>query len=282
MNRFGVTPLERYRFEGVDFYLKRDDLIDTDFSGNKARKFAYYLDHDFPDIRKVVSYGSAQSNAMYSLSVLAKLRGWAFDYYVDHIASYLKSNPHGSYLAALQNGMRIIEGRMPDGFGSDVLVIEEGGRGREAAWGIRRLADELRGQLADDKIDIFLPSGTGTTAFFLQQFLPNRVVTTPCVGDGEYLQKQFHMLCEGRPFRSPVILESAKKYHFGKLYPQFFKIWVELSRQTGVTFDLLYDPKGWLVLLEHRQMLSEPVCYLHQGGILGNESMLRRYRRKYG
>ena len=84
-------------------------LLDHDFSGNKARKLYYFLQNDFPDITKLVSYGSAQSNAMYSLSVLAKMKGWDFEYFVDHIADYLKDHPQGNYKAAVDNGMKIIE-----------------------------------------------------------------------------------------------------------------------------------------------------------------------------
>ena len=61
--KFG-TRVEKINFDGHEFYIKRDDLISRDFSGNKARKFHYFLDHDLPQIDKIVSYGSNQSNAM--------------------------------------------------------------------------------------------------------------------------------------------------------------------------------------------------------------------------
>jgi 1-aminocyclopropane-1-carboxylate deaminase/D-cysteine desulfhydrase-like pyridoxal-dependent ACC family enzyme len=72
-----------------------------------------------------------------------------------------------------------------------------------------------------------------------------------------------------------------KKHHFGKLYKDNYKIWLKLQQQTGVEFDLLYDPLGWRVLLEHIGLFESPVLYIHQGGVLGNESMLPRYRRKF-
>ncbi len=275
------SPLEKYRFKGFELLLKRDDLIDPDFSGNKARKLRCYLDRPMPHIRHLVSYGSPQSNAMYSLSVLAKMRGWRFTYYCDHIASFLRENPHGNYRYALANGMEIVEGEVPRRFAEDTLFIDEGGRQQEAAYGLRMLARELQRQLPDREIPLFLPSGTGTTAFFLQQFLENPVYTTPCVGSAAYLREQFAALAGTTCVRMPVILDSAKKYHFGKLYREFFKIWVELKNETGVTFDLLYDPKGWLTILHHREELGARICYIHQGGLKGNESMLLRYQRKY-
>ena len=79
----------------------------------------------------------------------------------------------------------------------------------------------------------------------------------------------------------PMILGSEKKYHFGKLYKENYRIWLKLHQQTGVVFDLLYDPLGWRVLLQHPELFLKPVLYIHQGGVLGNESMLARYERKY-
>lgn len=286
------SPVQSINIENHQFYLKRDDLIHLDFSGNKARKLHYFLTHEFPGIKKIVSYGSAQSNAMYSLSVLAQLKGWEFEYHVDHIAEYLKEHPHGNYKAALENGMQMIVSRgvTTPTEQDDILFIEEGGRQKEAEYGIKLLAEEIiswQKEQGIETLNIFLPSGTGTTALYLQKSLltlnakrSTLVYTTPCVGDSEYLKKQFLELEEDESYH-PTILSLDKKYHFGKLYKDNYKIWLKLHQQTGVEFDLLYDPLGWRVLLEYVEHFQEPVLYIHQGGVLGNESMLPRYRRKY-
>lgn len=287
MNLNLPSPIQSITFDQQHFYLKRDDMIDPDFSGNKARKFYYFLQHDFPAIDKLVSYGSAQSNAMYSLSVLAKMKGWEFEYIVDHVADYLKEHPHGNYKAALENGMLLRQDQQPFPElveGKETLFIEEGGQQKEAEFGIRLLAEEITLWQIEEgvkELNIFLPSGTGTTALFLQKHLPlNRVYTTACVGDKSYLKKQFLALEEDESYH-PEILNVEKKHHFGKLYKENYKIWLKLQQQTGVEFDLLYDPFGWRVLLAHPEVFSTPTLYIHQGGVLGNESMLPRYERKY-
>lgn len=289
------SPIENIIFEGHNIYLKRDDLIDKDFSGNKARKFQYYLDHDFKDVKKVLSYGSSQSNAMYSLSVLAKIKGWEFYYKVDHLSSYLKDNPHGNYALSIANGMNItIENTLFEQMMNDIdaLYIQEGGRQDQAHYGIQILAQEIMEWQREKDIkdfNIFLPAGTGTTALFLQKAffdmdisIAHRptVYTTPCVGDSHYLQKQFLELELDEKYH-PTILSIEKKHHFGKLYRENYEIWIKLRQETGVEFDLLYDPLGWRVLLSHPELLEKPMLYIHQGGILGNESMLLRYERKY-
>ncbi len=301
------SPIETKEFYNQTIYIKRDDLLSKEFSGNKARKFHYFLENEFPNIKRVISYGSSQSNAMYSLSVLAKLRGWKYDYYVKHISSYLQDNPNGNYKYALKNGMKIHVGRIAPIPTENELFIEEGGRQKEAEYGLKVLAQEIlewKEEQGFDELNVFLPSGTGTTALFLQKAFwqfelgftgtqvsslfetkpmsPKcNVYTVPCVGDSEYLKEQFLMLEKDENLH-PKILVPSKKRHFGKLYRDSYKIWLELQDKMGIEFDLLYDPQGWITLLENPQIFEKPTLYIHQGGLMGNESMLARYIRKYG
>ena len=278
------SPIHEVVFNKQKYFIKRDDLLNSDFSGNKARKFYYYLINDFPDIKKVVSHGSSQSNAMYSLSVLCKLKNWQFDYYVDHTASFLKENPIGNYKYAIKNGMNIIESEVPDFFDKETLFINEGGALVQASHGIEVLANEIKLWINQNNIKdikVFLPSGTGTTALFLQKYLPFEVLTCPCVGNEEYLKKQFEVL---EKKNHPLILKIDKKYHFGKLYKEFYEIHNNLLTQTNIEFDLLYDSLGWICFENFVKQLKEAnttFLYIHQGGIIGNESMYDRYKHKY-
>ena len=284
---FSSSPFQLASFFDKNFYIKRDDLLSRDFSGNKARKFYHSLTHDFPCVKRVVSSGSNQSNAMYSLSVLAKMKEWEFVYICDHIPSFLKENPVGNYKEALKNGMKIFESKDR---GEEVLKwvdessvhIEEGGRQKEAEDGVALLAQELIADVATHNVKnpyLFLPSGVGTTALFLQKHLPFKVYTCATVGSKEYLQEQWRMV-EPNLKRYPTILEGRKKYHYGKLYPELFLLWSEIKDVMGIEFDLLYDPVGWSIFLENIDQLEGSPIYLHQGGLLGNVSMLERYKRK--
>jgi len=280
------TPLEQFSFQNIPFLLKRDDLISCDFSGNKARKLDYYL-HNIPDnIDTIVSYGSIQSNAMYSLAKFASLMGLHFRYYANHIPSYLQENPQGNLLYALNEGMELIEGYRNIVTKKNELLIKEGIATKEAYFGIEKLARELLEQVGEGEYQIFLPSGTGTTALFLSKALQKlgalhfKVYTVACVGSSDYLKDQWQELESDASF-FPTIIETKKHYHFGKLYREFYQIWLELHKETGVEFELLYDPKAWIAILENRDLFSN-LLYIHQGGVLGNLSMLPRYLRKYG
>jgi len=291
------SPVQPLQFNGHQLLIKRDDLLNTHFSGNKARKFGYFLDNEFDAITKVVGYGSVQANSLYSLAALANIKGWQLDFYVQRLPNWIKESPMGNYAGALKLGANIIEvaelatnlddhmHQKAQTFTPDTLFVPEGGRCQLAKHGIKKLADELLAYIEAEKLSnpvIMLPSGTGTTALFLQSYLPCKVLTCACVGGDSYLETQFAEL-EADNRRWPTIISSDKKYHFGKLYPEFYDIWQQLFTQTKVEFELLYDPLGWITLLEYLDKSSQQqdVIYIHQGGLIGNESMLPRYQRKY-
>ena len=269
------------------YFVKRDELLHSDFSGNKARKFYYFLKNDLQGIEKIISHGSNQSNAMYSLSVLCKLKNLKFDYYVSHLPDILSKNPNGNYKEAVKNGMNLIIGEIPQNFKENELFISEGGAVKEASFGIEILANEIKSWAKEQNIEakklkIFLPSGTGTTALYLQQYLQFEVLTNSCVADDDYLKKQFFALEDKN---HPTILKKDKKYHFGKLYIEFYLKHLEILKQTNIEFDLLYDSLGWIVFEEFVKNLENKddyiFLYIHQGGVLGNKTMIERYKFKF-
>ncbi|MCG9965161.1 MAG: pyridoxal-phosphate dependent enzyme [Shewanella sp.] len=307
------SPVESFSFAGREIFLKRDDLLHPAFSGNKARKFAYFLDQEFAGVTKLIGHGSAQANSLYSLSALAKLKGWQCDFYVDHIASQVLTLPTGNYAAAIANGtnvidlsnllaantsvqagksdwhcQRYIEQRVLPAE-TNALFIPEGGRCQYAEYGVSQLAAEIETwtmQQGMTDLKVFLPAGTGTTALFLNQYFMRkqsdiRVFTCAVVGGDTYLRQQFDLL-NPNSAEHPQILNADKKYHFGKLYPEFYAMWQRICA-SGVQFELLYDPLGFMVLEKFLpQWGASPVMYIHQGGLLGNETMLPRYLRKFG
>ena len=289
------SRIDSINFQNHQVFIKRDDLLSKEFSGNKARKFYYFLNKDFKDIKKIISFGSPQANSLYSLSVLAKIKNVKLDFYVSHIASFLKKNPQGNYKEALKNGANIIEIQKDDLTSQeyvekeilkdekDFVYIEEGGRVKEAEYGIKILAHEINTWIKENKkenLKVYLPSGTGTTALFLQKHLDVEVLTSPCVGDENYLKKQFLQLNSDET-KHPTIIKTKKKYHFGKLYKEFYEMHLNLLSQTNIEFDLLYDSLGWLTLVSSKYFNESEILYIHQGGILGNESMVSRYKNKY-
>lgn len=281
---FENPKIEQICIDGFKFWLLRDDLLGI-FNGNKARKLHYYLNADLSKFKKIVSYGSSQSNAMYSLSVFARLKGLDFEFVVDHISENLRQNPCGNFKFSLENGMKIYENKNRREFALSLkdektLFIEEGVAQSEAEFGFA-----VQGEFIDrfsttqeKEFDIFLPSGTGASACYLAKHTKFSVFATPCVGDTQYLKKQILAL---DPHSTAQILPPPRKFHFGKPYAELYEIWGKAHAQTGIEFDLIYDPVGLLTLLANREKFTNEVLYIHQGGILGNISQLQRYKYKF-
>nr|WP_314747629.1 1-aminocyclopropane-1-carboxylate deaminase [uncultured Campylobacter sp.] len=374
--------------------------MDGEFNGNKARKLEYFLNAGLGGVKRVVSYGSSQSNAMYSLSVFAKIKGLEFHYVVSNLNSNLAANPIGNFKFALENGMKIYvdkdrrararvlayelaglkEGEIygdeavnltdasdrnglnlkdtggsnlsnfderlgftdinlnaknmsnlqaevepnlqieksnlqdlsgqisskfdeptklagvksskcishkssnllasQDCFIGDSLFINEGVWQPQAETGFISQARQIeRWADAEGKVvDIFLPSGTGTSAAFLAKHVKFDVYTCPCVGDADYLKGEIEALTPNSKAR---ILQPPKKYHFGDLKPELYQIWREVYEQTGIEFELIYDPVGFLTMMANLGAFKNEILYIHQGGALGNISQKLRYERKF-
>ena len=385
--------------------------MDGEFNGNKARKLEYFLHAGLGGIKRGVSYGASQSNAMYSLSVFAKMKGLEFHYVVSNLNSILASNPIGNFKFALENGMKIYvdkdrrararalayelaglkEGEIygdeavnltdasdrnglnlkdtggsnlsnfderlgftdinlnaknmsnlqaevepnlqieksnlqdlnrqilskfdeqaeladvnstecishknsnlkkiadqtssnlpaaQDYFIGDSLFINEGVWQPQAETGFISQARQIeRWADAEGKtVDIFLPSGTGTSAAFLAKHVKFDVFTCPCVGDADYLKSEIEALTPNSKVR---ILPPPKKYHFGDLKLELYQIWREVCEQTGIEFELIYDPVGFLTMMANLGAFKNEILYIHQGGALGNISQKLRYERKF-
>ena len=280
-------PTSKIILEGREFLIKRDDLIDPHLAGNKYRKLYSLINTPKEHLQTIISYGGTQSNAMLAIAALCKQKEWEFLYYTKPLNATMKSQKSGNFYQAIELGMKhyeLEENLYRDFIGSQrlsldekVYVIDQGGADSSAREGLAVLADEiLEAKLQIDAVAT--PSGTGTTALFLALALPNlKVYTTPCIGNSAYLKEQMLALHSELP-QNLIILEPKKKYHFAKLYPVFLEMYKK-TKEAGVVFDLLYAPSMWQALLEQT---DDRVLYVHSGGVSGNESMLERYKKKYG
>lgn len=68
------TPIERVNFKGYNLYIKRDDLSEERFGGNKIRK----LELLFPKIqhKTLVSFGVSSSHHLAALALFSKIYGY--------------------------------------------------------------------------------------------------------------------------------------------------------------------------------------------------------------
>ncbi len=283
------SPVSSFEYAGTTIYVKRDDLLHPEFSGNKARKLAYFLENPPTEITSLVGYGGTQSNLMYSLSALAKLNHWQFRYYTKTLSRQAAKSRNGNLAASLNNGMELIElnsdyDRVTSALISTPkqLVIRQGGAQIEAEHGLQQLAQEIilwaqQNNFANPAI--FVASGTGATALFLQKHLPFDVYTTNCVGSPDYLRQQFNELMSKspKPWQLPLILANIH-YRFATPDTTLYSTINRIIETSQIEFDWVYDPVGWQILIDNLAQLPQPLLYLHCGGLLGNETMSKRYQ----
>lgn len=279
------STISSLSIDGRDFFVKRDDLIDPFLAGNKYRKLYTLLQTPSQTYDTIISYGGTQSNAMLAIAAMCKMKGWKFIYYTKQLSSTQTTELSGNYYHAISLGMQHHEidttlyrdfiASLSLTLDKKVFLLHQGGADRSAEEGLEVLAQEIN----SDNVEfdaLATPSGTGTTALYLAKALPqHKIYTTPCVGDANYLKEQMLSLVSSLP-ENLVILEPKKKYHFAKLYKEFFTLYEKLMA-CGIEFDLLYAPAMWQALLEQT---TEKILYVHSGGVSGNESMLKRYKQK--
>jgi len=286
------SAVELFMFRGHKFFVKRDDLIDPLLSGNKYRKLYSLIQSPANRYKNIISYGGTQSNAMLSIAALCHQKGWAFHYTSRPVAAHLKANPTGNLKTALTLGM-VLHEVAHDAYDNAILALQshkseatlciaQGAADQLAQHGIQQLAHEIQQwQQAHgmENLHVITPSGTGTTAYYLASALSSNttVLTAPTVGNKAYLIEQMNRL--GDMPEGLYILDSSKKYHFGKLYPEFLSIYQEL-KHAGIVFDLIYATKMWHTLFQHIDGIEGSMLYVHSGGLMGNDTMLKRYRRK--
>lgn len=286
------SPVSSFKYATRQFYVKRDDLLDSRFNGNKARKLAYFIHTPFPQINTLISFGGNQSNLMYSLACLAKLRHWKFIYYTQRISAQALANEEGNLTHSLAHGMQLIElnsnykevcANLTHTAQPTELIISQGAAQLEAEYGLRELANEIRvwaRHMQFAKIAIFMPSGTGISAYLLQKNLAEHIVyTTNCVGNVDYLKQQIHNIAHDQKANLPLIFAN-QTYKFAQPHQQLWVTIQQIQKASQIEFDLVYDPVGWQILLQNLAQITLPILYIHGGGVLGNSTMLKRYQQR--
>jgi 1-aminocyclopropane-1-carboxylate deaminase/D-cysteine desulfhydrase-like pyridoxal-dependent ACC family enzyme len=169
----GATPVPLKVFRDDINCLGSDGPLGA-VCGNKARKLAAFAEaasNTSMKVERLVSHGGAQSNAMLALAGFSSALGVRFQYVTRPLPRWLRERPCGN-------------------------LVPQGVACPEAAVGLRRLAESIAAEDLRDIRMVCVPAGTGTTAWYLQQYLPAnvQVLAVACVGDSQYLKAQFRRL----------------------------------------------------------------------------------------
>lgn len=294
MNLNLPTPLQEFSppvfaRQGIRFFVKRDDLLHPDLSGNKWRK----LKHNLLKARelgcgKLLTFGGAYSNHLaavaavgseFGFSTMGVVRGERVlplnptlkfvglcgmeVFYVDRANFRKKSNI--SMAAEL--------GIDPTG----VFVIPEGGSNKLALPGVAELVAELVGQLGGLPTYIATACGTGATLAGVASGLQGRAAALgiPVLKGGFMENEVVRFLQENGEahLRNWQVLDG---HHFGgyaKFTPGLIDFINRFKADFGVPLDPIYTGKLAFALFDLAEKgffkNGETVVMLHTGGLQG-------------
>lgn len=279
--------ISTFSYFNKNFYVLRDDLL-GEINGNKARKL-YFLEQIKLPYKDLISYGSSQSNALLAMSIYAKKHSLNLHFFckrrceIDGNLSLALKNKANVYYVDDKNPKQVAFDFFKNN--NEAFFINEGVCDDFARFGFKKLADVIYNFYLKNNIDfdVFLPSGTGISAIYLEKYLQElntniRVFTTPCVANEGYLQKQKAIYNKNSALN---ILKTQKKYHFAKLYKELFLLINDIKLYSKIEFEYLYDSVGFLAILQNLSLLKKDIFYIHQGGIIGNITMYKRYCKKF-
>jgi 1-aminocyclopropane-1-carboxylate deaminase len=153
----------------VKLYIKRDDLIHSDITGNKWRKLKYNLvEARRQNFDTLLTFGGAYSNHIAATAVAGKTFGFKTIGLIR--GQELKPTSNRTLLYATLNGMDLIflqrldygyKDRLTREYKKDHYVLPEGGTNELAIKGVVEMVDEIYAEMTPDYICCAV--GTGGT-----------------------------------------------------------------------------------------------------------------------
>ncbi len=276
------SVLQRVDFsllQGIQLYVKRDDLIHPLVSGNKWRKLKYHIDAFKADKGKnrVVTFGGGYSNhliasacagAVLSIPVSGIVRGDELTAGSNQILKFC--DMYGMDLRFVsREEYRRKEHLAKDLFGDQVYVVPEGGAGEPGVRGCAEIIDELEVELDH----LFAGVGSGTTLAGLARGAEGsrlHVEGVAAIKNGQYLQKE---IAESYLTTNFTLHCDFHGGGFSKLPEDILDVGLKFIRETGILLDPVYTIKVLyaMVRLNQANYFAENarVGILHTGGMTG-------------
>ncbi len=302
MNLFQLpSPVERielplFKEKGLDVFVKRDDLIHSDISGNKWRKLKWNIAQaQKRRNQQIITFGGAHSNHIaataaagkaFGIKTIGIIRGEEVDL----------NNPTLSFAAEM--GMEIQRVSRSEFRGIDTrdyleslrevygnaYVIPQGGANFYGVNGCM----EIMSELGESYQRIFVASGTGTT--FAGMALGNRqkasLFSVPVLKNGGFIEEDVNrfisefLVDEETEAEVRSNLHYMLDYHFGgyaKINSQLIEFIREIYNTTDLKLDPVYTGKAFFALCDMAKntdaIQGEKWLFIHTGGLQGIAAM---------
>ena len=267
----------------VRLFVKRDDLIHKEISGNKWRKLKFNIEESINQGHStILTYGGPYSNHIYATAAAAKLFGLQSIGVIR--GNYFKEQSH-TLKFAQDCGMKLkilskadfdkreedwLKKQLQSEFGA-FYDIPDGGANDLGAKGCEEIVAEIK--IEFDAITV--PCGTATTLKGIAKVLPKGKLALgfPALKNSSTLEKSLQN----------TFLDNWKlidSYHFGgyaKLNDNLRKFKENFHHQTGIELDLVYTSKMMFGLIDligkGYFSAGTTLVAVHTGGLQGNLSL---------
>jgi len=303
------TPLEKIRFQGKEFLIKRDDYTGSDLLGNKVRKLEYLLFEAKKGKADIIfTCGGDQSNharatasAAARLGIKTKLYLWGKEnknvegnlfldkMYGSEIVYLNKSEFSNVDEIMMEERLKLVKK------GKRVYVIPTGGSSTLGIWGYINFVSELKKQINTKLIDgIFSACGSGGTAAGLLvgaalNKIKMKVYAVNVLLPKEVIRKKILQLAEGAVLDYSLnckidennlkIIDGYSKEGYKEISKRKMKFITNFARASGILLDPYYTGKAFCAYNDFilRMGIGKKVIFLHTGGVFGAFSKRNEY-----
>lgn len=277
--------IEKDLANGISLYVKREDVLHHEISGNKFRKLKYNLEQAIAEKKNtLLSFGGAYSNHIaavaaagreYGFQTIGVIRG-------DELANVFLDNPTLS--RAYANGMQFdfvsrtdYRQKHTDEFlkkltqkWGDFYLIPEGGTNK---WAIKGTEEILTEEDADfDFICCAVGTG-GTLAGVINSLQPHQQALGFPALKGDFLREEIAQLTKNTQWK--LITD----YHFGgyaKVSEELKQFIQEFSQKNFIPLEPIYTGKMMFGLMDliHKNYFPKgsKILAIHTGGLQGLDS----------
>lgn len=276
----------------IKLFIKRDDLIHHEISGNKWRKLKHNLAKATNlSSRTIVTFGGAYSNHLFAtasachhagIASIGIVRGEELNIFSSSTLRHCYAKGMQLYFISRNEYKQKLLGKTFQSILStnrSIFIIPEGGANKEGVQGMAEVPSEITHQLGYQPDFICVAAGTGSSAAGLLVGGAN-VIAFPVLKGGEFLRQDIQHMLEPWP-SSPQNLNLQTGYHFGG-YGKYnqelldFIIWFEETHNIAIeqvyTGKMLYGIYD-LIKKKYFQEGSTLVA-MHTGGLQGRLSIL--------
>jgi 1-aminocyclopropane-1-carboxylate deaminase len=274
------SPTEKLLdFSSGSLWMKRDDLIHPDVSGNKWRKLKGFFREVDPS-RPVLTFGGAHSNhlraaafafAHAGIKGIAVVRGEELSpqhsptlKYCEKMGMNLHFIPRFEYKVLREMDWVPTARQLQEWGGESAQILPEGGAGVHAMEGCGEIWRELD-WMPDH---LLVASGTGTTVTGILAAMPVGAKTKVHVISAVKGAKNEQATVEACAAQKSINLHWEDEVHFGgfgKIPAQLTPLQTAFNKEHGFAIDPVYNAKVWAYI--QRTSFEGSVLWINTGGV---------------